>query len=234
MEEVHYCADPALVRVFPGAADALRRLKESGYLLVIITNQSGIGRGLLTEAQYQAVQAELMRQLEEDAEGEDAETRRRGDAERDRETGRRGDAAMEEGEGMGSMGIMGEETEPSEFSQSSSSPLPASPRLPVSPSSPISASYFCPDAPPTPSPRRKPEPGMVLEAARDLNLDLARSWFVGDKAADIGCGQRAGTRTILVQTGYGASEAKTAQSMGVSPEFIAKDVVAAVEIILHN
>ena len=96
----------------------------------------------------------------------------------------------------------------------------------------IAASYFCPDAPPTPSPRRKPEPGMVLEAARDLGIDLARSWFVGDKAADIACGARAGTRTILVQTGYGMKEPGAAT--GVSPNFVAKDIVAAAGVILQN
>ena len=78
MEEVHYCADPALVRVFPGTASALRRLAERGYLCVIITNQSGIGRGLLTEAQYHAVQAELLRQLETQEEGENLELRNSG------------------------------------------------------------------------------------------------------------------------------------------------------------
>jgi D-glycero-D-manno-heptose 1,7-bisphosphate phosphatase len=164
MEEVHYCADPSKVRLFPGTAAALRRLAERGYWCVIVTNQSGIGRGMFTEAQYQAVHAELLRQLDE----------------------------------------------------------PGSSSL-------ISASYFCPDV--LPSPRRKPEPGMVLEAARDLDLDLARSWFVGDKIADIECGSRAGTRTVLVQTGYGA---ETEADLRVSPNFIAKDIVAAVEVILQN
>ena len=163
MEEVHYCADPSLVRLFPGTAAALRQLTERGYLCVIITNQSGIGRGLLTEAQYHAVQAELLRQLGADL---------------------------------------------------------------------IAASYFCPDAPPTPSPRRKPEPGMVLEAVRDLGIDLARSWFVGDKAADISCGARVGTRTILVQTGYGAQTA--AALCEPAPDFLVKDVAAAADVILQN
>ena len=62
MEEVHYCSDPALVRVFPGVPDALRRLKAAGFRVFVITNQSGIGRGLITEAQYHAVQEEFLRQ----------------------------------------------------------------------------------------------------------------------------------------------------------------------------
>src|SRR5260370_24814191 len=56
MEDAHYCGDPALVKVFPGVPEALRRLKEAGFGVFIITNQSGIGRGLITEVQYLAVQ----------------------------------------------------------------------------------------------------------------------------------------------------------------------------------
>ncbi len=63
MHEVHYCDDPRKVVVIPGAADALRRLKERGYRIIIVTNQSGIGRGYFTAAQFEAVQAELLRQL---------------------------------------------------------------------------------------------------------------------------------------------------------------------------
>ena len=179
IEEVHYCADPALVRVFPGTGVALQRLRARGFLIVIVSNQSGIGRGLLTEAQFHAVQAETIRQLEAMAHGDAA-------------------AAL---------------------SPAASAPL-------------IAATYFCPDAPGTLSTRRKPEPGMVLEAALDLDLDLSRSWFVGDKAADIECGRRAGTRTILVQTGYGGKEEP--DSAANAPDFVAADAVAAVEIILKT
>jgi D-glycero-D-manno-heptose 1,7-bisphosphate phosphatase len=156
MEEVNYCADPALVRVFPGVSAALRRLKEAGFLLFVITNQAGIARGLISHAQYRAVEREFLRQL--------------------------GDGLME-------------------------------------------ATYFCADAPDAGSARRKPEPGMVLEAAADFDLDLTRSWFIGDKTSDIECGRRAGTRTILVRTGYGAGERCKA-------DFTARDVAEAAEIVL--
>ena len=63
MHEVHYCGDPAKVVAIPGASAALQRLREHGYRIIIITNQSGIGRGYFTVAQFQAVQAELLRQL---------------------------------------------------------------------------------------------------------------------------------------------------------------------------
>jgi D-glycero-D-manno-heptose 1,7-bisphosphate phosphatase len=156
MEEVHYCADPAQVRVYPGVPEALRKLKQAGFRVIVISNQSGIGRGLITPAQHQAVQAEFLRQV---------------------------------GEGL------------------------------------IDASYFCPDPPGVPSACRKPDPGMVLEAARDFSLDLARSYFVGDKALDIECGRRAGARTILVRTGYGAEQTCAA-------DFTADDAAAAVSFIL--
>jgi D-glycero-D-manno-heptose 1,7-bisphosphate phosphatase len=70
----------------------------------------------------------------------------------------------------------------------------------------IDTTYCCPDPPDPNSPRRKPAPGMILEAQRDHRLDLARSYFIGDKTSDMGCGRNAGVRTILVQMGYGARE----------------------------
>jgi D-glycero-D-manno-heptose 1,7-bisphosphate phosphatase len=88
------------------------------------------------------------------------------------------------------------------------------------------AVYFCPDRPDLATDRRKPSPGMVFEAERDHDIDLARSFFIGDKAIDIACGRNAGLRTILVKTGYGAEETHGA------PHWVAEDFGAAVEIIL--
>ena len=158
IEEAHYCADPAQVKVLPGVSAALRRLKQAGFLTFVITNQSGIGRGLITETQYRAVEAEMLRQA---------------------------------GAGL------------------------------------IDAVYFCPEAPDSGSLRRKPAPGMVLEAAAEHGIDLARSWFIGDKAADIECGRRAGSRTILVRTGYGSNQ-------NCAPDFVAADAAAAVDWILQQ
>ena len=92
----------------------------------------------------------------------------------------------------------------------------------------MDATYFCPDHPDQPSLRRKPAPGMLHEAAADHRLDLQNSWFVGDAASDIGCGKAAGTRTILVSTGYGQRDAAS------QPDHHASDVVAAVEVILKT
>jgi D-glycero-D-manno-heptose 1,7-bisphosphate phosphatase len=90
----------------------------------------------------------------------------------------------------------------------------------------IDASYYCPDLPDTSSPRRKPVPGMIFEAQRDHRLDLARSYFIGDKTSDIGCGRNAGVRTILVQTGYGAHKTDC------RADWIVRDLAHAAAIIL--
>ena len=158
MEEVNYCSDPALVRVFPGVAGALRRLKAAGFALFLVTNQSGIGRGMFTDADYQAVHREFLRQTGEDI---------------------------------------------------------------------FDGAYYCPDAPGVPSQCRKPAPGMVLQAAAEHGIELPVSFMVGDKPADIECGRSAGTRTIQVRTGYGAS-ANTAA------DFTVEDAVAAVDVILAS
>jgi D-glycero-D-manno-heptose 1,7-bisphosphate phosphatase len=90
----------------------------------------------------------------------------------------------------------------------------------------IDAAYFCPEHPDNASRRRKPGTGMLEEARRDYKIAVERSWFVGDKQSDILCGQRAGCRTILVLTGYGQ------RSRDCGPDFVAKDIVEAAQIIL--
>ncbi|MDP9291207.1 MAG: HAD family hydrolase, partial [Verrucomicrobiota bacterium] len=120
MEDVDYCSDPEKVRIFPGVNEALLRLRDAGFHRIVITNQSGIGRGLMTHEQYVAVETKLLDLV---------------------------------GEGL------------------------------------IDATYFCADMPGQNSARRKPRPGMVIEAARDWNIDLARSFFIGDKTSDIDCGR---------------------------------------------
>ncbi|MGH7936100.1 MAG: D-glycero-alpha-D-manno-heptose-1,7-bisphosphate 7-phosphatase, partial [Chthoniobacterales bacterium] len=91
----------------------------------------------------------------------------------------------------------------------------------------FAATYFCPDDPEYPTDRRKPAPGMVLEAQRDHDIDLGRSFFIGDKASDIECGRNAGLRTILVKTGYGTEEESRAGA-----NWVAEDLSGAAEIIL--
>jgi D-glycero-D-manno-heptose 1,7-bisphosphate phosphatase len=76
-----------------------------------------------------------------------------------------------------------------------------------------------------PARRRKPEPGMLLDAAAALNLDLARSWMVGDRWRDVECGRRAGVRTVLIDFGY-------AERLPAPPDFTVKSFGEAVEVIL--
>lgn len=156
MEEVGYCAKPADVRAFRDAANSLYRLKTAGYLTIIVTNQSGLGRGMFTERDFERVHGEFLRQV--------------------------------------------------------------GPKL-------VDATYFCGDHPDRATARRKPGVGMVEEARRDFNIDLGRSWLMGDKASDIACGQAAGLRTILVATGYGQSEDCT-------PDYRAGDLASAVDWIV--
>jgi len=59
IEDRHYLRDPDLVRLLPGAADAVRRLRQAEYPVVVVTNQSGIARGLLTEEDYEATARRL-------------------------------------------------------------------------------------------------------------------------------------------------------------------------------
>jgi len=63
IEHVHYLSDPSRVRLLPGAAEALRRLRQAGFARVLVTNQSAIGRGMFTVERLEEIHAELTRQL---------------------------------------------------------------------------------------------------------------------------------------------------------------------------
>ena len=76
-----------------------------------------------------------------------------------------------------------------------------------------------------PDRRRKPEPGMLLDAAAALGLDLLRSWMIGDRWRDIDCGQRAGVRTVFIDFGY-------AEQLHAQPDFRVRSFVEAARIIL--
>ena len=76
---------------------------------------------------------------------------------------------------------------------------------------------------------RKPQPGMILQAAQEMNIDLSKSFVIGDKTSDILAGKKAGCKTILVRTGYGGKDEVSL----AEPEFTADDLLAAVKIILN-
>jgi D-glycero-D-manno-heptose 1,7-bisphosphate phosphatase len=72
---------------------------------------------------------------------------------------------------------------------------------------------------------RKPKPGLLLNAARELGIDLSQSWMVGDRWRDIDCGHAAGCRTVFIDRGY-------AENLKQAPHFRAKDLLQAADIIL--
>jgi D-glycero-D-manno-heptose 1,7-bisphosphate phosphatase len=159
MHDADYCSSPDQVRVFDGTSAALRRLKKAGYKIIVITNQSGIGRGFFSEEQYRAVEAEVNRQV---------------------------------GDNL------------------------------------IDATYFCPDVPGQPSECRKPAPGMVLQSAREHDVDLSRSFLIGDKEIDAECAHNAGVRAIRVRTGFDK------MTDGSCADWVAEDLPAAAEIIIDT
>ncbi|MFH0891129.1 MAG: HAD family hydrolase [Candidatus Liptonbacteria bacterium] len=77
---------------------------------------------------------------------------------------------------------------------------------------------------------RKPNPGMFLRAAAELNINLKKSYTIGDKTGDILAGKRAGTRTILVKTGYGGKD----RIYEVEPDYVARNLMAAARIITKH
>jgi D-glycero-D-manno-heptose 1,7-bisphosphate phosphatase len=100
--------------------------------------------------------------------------------------------------------------------------------------------YYCPhleDGPEGPFRQRcgcrKPRPGMVETAARDLDLDLSRSVMVGDRWLDVQCARAAGVRALLVRSGHGHREAAVA-GPGVEADAILNNLMEAVGWILRN
>jgi len=105
----------------------------------------------------------------------------------------------------------------------------------------IDAIYYCPHHPEATIKEykidcdcRKPKPGMLRQAEKDLNLDLKRSFLVGDKMSDIEAGYRAGCKTILVLTGQGDGELKKIPEMDIKLNYISNDLFAAIQIIKRN
>jgi D-glycero-D-manno-heptose 1,7-bisphosphate phosphatase len=144
-EEVEYLRDPARVALLPGVAAAIAAMNQAGIPVVVVTNQSGLARGMYDAAALAAVTARV-------------------------------------GELLAAGGAR------------------------------LDATYHCPHHPDgtvaalaVTCACRKPRPGMLLDAARDLDLDLARSVVVGDKPSDLGAARAAGCAAVLVRTGYGAA-----------------------------
>ena len=98
----------------------------------------------------------------------------------------------------------------------------------------IDAVYFCPHHPNADIPKyrkhcrcRKPNLGMIIKAVKRFNIDLKKSFLVGDRTADIAAGNRAGLKMILVKTGYAGKDGKHEGK----PDFTARNLKEAVEMI---
>lgn len=74
---------------------------------------------------------------------------------------------------------------------------------------------------------RKPEPGLIMDAAKRFEVDLRYAFVIGDAASDIEAGGRAGCRTVLVKTGRGAEAARADRWNKHKPDFVADDLVDA-------
>jgi len=131
ISDTGYISCPEDVRLLPGAVDLLKYLRKSGYLLVVVSNQSGVGRGLITELQAAQVHERFISLLAQ-------------------------------------QGVL------------------------------LNGIFYCPHAPEIHCDCRKPLPGMLLKAAEQLDIDLARSYMIGDKPSDCEAGQAAGCNTFLL------------------------------------
>lgn len=173
LEDPGYISDPSAVRLLPGVELAMKSLTHAGYKLVVVTNQSGIARGMLTEETLDKIHAEMTRQLTE-----------------------RG--------------------------------------------AHVDAIFYCPYHPEGTveqyaqnSDLMKPRPGMLLKAAKQLDIDLSVSWMVGDSPRDIEAGLRAGCRTIRLKI-HSTHQTMEHEDEDISADFTARNLVDAAKIIVHE
>jgi D-glycero-D-manno-heptose 1,7-bisphosphate phosphatase len=128
-----YLSDPDKFRMYPGVGKGVKRLKDAGFKIIVVTNQSGIARGYFTEDDLAAVHNRMKE----------------------------------------------------EFA-----------RFGVS----LDGIYYCPHHPDEGCNCRKPEPGLLLKATADHEIDTARSYMVGDKQLDMIAGAKIGAQTLLVSS----------------------------------
>jgi D-glycero-D-manno-heptose 1,7-bisphosphate phosphatase len=171
VQDVAYNVDPDRITLTPGATDAVRALNDEGFVVVVVSNQSGVARGRFDLAELDGVDRRLRELLGE------------------------GGARIDD--------------------------VRWCPHLEGGAVEAFSISCGC----------RKPEPGMLLAAAADLDLDLARSWIVGDILDDVEAGHRAGCRSALVDVG---SETEWMMGPGRVPDVIAPDLRSAASWIVGD
>jgi D-glycero-D-manno-heptose 1,7-bisphosphate phosphatase len=169
VENIPYNVDPSQIRLTSGAAEGLRLLHSAGYLLIVISNQSGVARGYFQEDALAAIHQRLNELL-----------------------------------GMIDVPLAG---------------FYCCPHHPEGTTAAYAVSCSC----------RKPAPGLILQAARDQDLDLVRSWMVGDILDDVEAGRRAGCSTILIDNGNETEWQLTDERM---PGYLARDLTHAAEIVV--
>ena len=176
-EEVGYVNHPSRYKVFPFAAEAVRRLNNAGWLAILVTNQAGVARGYFTEDLIHTVHGLLQSEL-----------------------------------GSGSAQLDG--------------------------------IYYCPHHPSVGEPPyrqacdcRKPRTGLVLRAAAEHEVDMNRSWMIGDRYSDVELASNAGLRSAFVLTGYGRGEWEYSRHRWAEwrgePEIVAENLLEAVERIIN-
>jgi D-glycero-D-manno-heptose 1,7-bisphosphate phosphatase len=155
------------VSFLPGVFPALARLADTPFCVVLVTNQSPIGRGILSSAQVEAIHERMVAEIE--CHG-----------------GR------------------------------------------------IDGIYYCPHHPDEGCDCRKPRPGLLLRAARDLGLDLGRSYLVGDAVSDVEAALAAGCSPILALTGRGRHQQAMLLERGYSSVAVVADLARAVQLVLRH
>ena len=99
----------------------------------------------------------------------------------------------------------------------------------------IDSVYLCPHGPNDECECRKPKPGLLMQAAKELSLDLKRSWMIGDAWSDIQAGQAAGVHmTIMVKTGRGTDQLSMPKPTNVTEFLVRANLSQAVDFILTN
>jgi D-glycero-D-manno-heptose 1,7-bisphosphate phosphatase len=183
IEDRHLLRTSDELSVLPGVPAALARLRALGFILVVVTNQPVIARGMLTESELNEIHRIL--------------------------------------------------TEHCTSQQCTAAGVP-----------PWDAIYYCPHHPQATLERyridcgcRKPRDGMLVQAASDLNLDLTRSFLVGDRLSDIAAGASAGCRTVLIKGPMSDQPpiiSPDAVALDLRPDFVCDSLLAASQWIAEE
>ena len=95
--------------------------------------------------------------------------------------------------------------------------------------------YYCPHNPKvTACECRKPEPGLIFQAAIDFGINLQASYFVGDKLSDLQTGQSAGCKIALCRTGFGTKAEKALKKESVHPDYVGNQLHDIAEWIIQD